>query len=775
MSTITFLEAVIDTLISLGQFNQNDQVIPVVILWPDAERQWESMVPLLRERLPLLTFDHTQYRPSERRGPAYWLRCMLARVLPDDCLADEVIPIIYLPGVSKTDLRAIEECPKPLQPLAELQHRGVLWTQRNGRDWTIASYLQNKEGGLSIAVGADNATKEAMLQALPKLALEPLARLRQVAPLKSPFFNELLNPDAVRRLLLWLDRPTEYPKHLSQAEWSSFCSLCQQKYGFHPEKDGVITAAQFLGAQKGQWPIVWERFLESPEAYPHIPDLLTQARPVQLSLFSEPSPYWPQDNQTRENLLRDQLTQLQEQVAATARVVIQKLEVEHGSRRAWVWAQLGQAPLALAMEHLTILAQVTDKTMSGNTVAELAQEYMTWGWKADSAVLAALATVTKADDIEAVKGAILPFYRPWLDAAASAMQKVIAQEPMRENTEAKLVAAANGTCVLFSDALRFDVAQRLTGLINHAGFTTAIDWQLAAFPTVTSTAKPAVSPVAGQLSGNQPGLTPTINQSGSLSNAIALRKLLQEAGWQPLQGDNLGDVKGRAWTEMGAIDQYGHQHGWKIAHHIDDELKALAERVEALLSFGWQTVIIVTDHGWLFLPNGLPKIELPQHLTTIRKGRCAVLKEGVNTDQQIIPWHWNQDVLIATAPGIGCYEAGKEYEHGGLSPQECIVPFITVTASKGGLERVEISAVKWRGLRCFITLHGSTTNIFVDILTKAGDAITSLAAIAKAPNADGTVSLVIPDEDREGEAALIVVLSEKGMVRAQKPTIIGEA
>ena len=56
-----------------------------------------------------------------------WLRCVIAGTLPESKLP-EGTPIIYLPGVSRADLRAVEECPRELQPLAELQYWGVLFT-----------------------------------------------------------------------------------------------------------------------------------------------------------------------------------------------------------------------------------------------------------------------------------------------------------------------------------------------------------------------------------------------------------------------------------------------------------------------------------------------------------------------------------------------------------------------------------------------------------------------------------------------------------------------
>ena len=35
-------------------------------------------------------------------------------------------------------------------------------------------------------------------------------------------------------------------------------------------------------------------------------------------------------------------------------------------------------------------------------------------------------------------------------------------------------------------------------------------------------------------------------------------------------------------------------------------------RVESLLAAGWREVRIVTDRGWLLLPGGLPKTDLPK-------------------------------------------------------------------------------------------------------------------------------------------------------------------
>ena len=111
-------------------------------------------------------------------------------------------------------------------------------------------------------------------------------------------------------------------------------------------------------------------------------------------------------------------------------------------------------------------------------------------------------------------------------------------------------------------------------------------------------------------------------------------------------------------------------------------MQALADRTAALLAADWKEVQIVTDHGWLLLPGGLPKEELPGYLAKIRWGRCAVPKPGSTLTVPQRTWHWSNTVWIALAPGISCFIAGKEYAHGSLSLQECLVPELKVRAAK---------------------------------------------------------------------------------------------
>jgi hypothetical protein len=187
---VTFLDALADALLRAASYNRRDQIAPAAVLWPDQEREWEMLIPRLRERLPILAYGH--YHPEERSGPAVWMRCMVARTLPEQQLPEEAIPIIYFPDISGRILRSHLHRPKELEVLTELQYRSVFWIQRDGRDWTLASFMQNKEEGLGIAIRDDTRTLKSMQQALIALAEQPLSKMRDEAPWRASDFDALL-------------------------------------------------------------------------------------------------------------------------------------------------------------------------------------------------------------------------------------------------------------------------------------------------------------------------------------------------------------------------------------------------------------------------------------------------------------------------------------------------------------------------------------------------------------------------------------------------------
>jgi hypothetical protein len=97
---------------------------------------------------------------------------------------------------------------------------------------------------------------------------------------------------------------------------------------------------------------------------------------------------------------------------------------------------------------------------------------------------------------------------------------------------------------------------------------------------------------------------------------------------------------------------------------------------------------------------------------------------------------------------------------------------ITVTVKEDAEAAVKIEEVKWSRLRCYVQLDGASQEMEVDIRSKAGDPATSLVLEPRAPEADGSASLLVPDEEHEGTEAFVVVTVGDSL-RAQQLTIVG--
>jgi hypothetical protein len=529
--------------------------------------------------------------------------------------------------------------------------------------------------------------------------------------------------------------------------------------------------AELLGLRQNKWETVWQRFADGPGPYPHLPDRLRAARPKSTGLF-DLSESWPQDNEQMEQEVRQVLLSIVSVPADEAHACLAQLEERHGPRRGWAWAKLGRAPLAFALQHLAALAEAA-KPLAGASVGALAEVYTCGGWQADAAVLAALAAVKAADDVTPVREVNRTIYQPWLRDGAERFQQLapeVLEHPKRKPGRKE---PGKGTCILFADGLRYDVGQKLRAALGQRGFAAEAGWHWSALPPVTPTAKPALSPVADLLAGTADGegFCPALADADKKLTNELFHQLLEGRGYQILKGDATGDPTGLAWTECGQIDRTGHDQGWILARRIEDEVQTLADRTAALLAAGWKEVHIVTDHGWLLLPGGLPKEELPGYLAQDRWGRCAVPRPGSTVAVPQRTWHWSNKIWIALAPGISCFVAGKDYAHGSLSLQECLVPELKVRGARPA-PAASIKSAKWVRMRFKIEVEGNAAGLLADLRTKLADAASSLVT-PKPVAADGTVSLIVEDDRVLGTAAFLVLLTGAGQVLAKQSTTVG--
>ena len=522
---------------------------------------------------------------------------------------------------------------------------------------------------------------------------------------------------------------------------------------------------------------MWQRFVEAPRTYKGIAALLHQTNFAGGRLPFDGSRL-PQENDRSEAELRSALEAAGglSHLDASARVLA--LEREHGVRREWVWAALDESPLADTLLPLSRLAALVQVPSAGNSFDSLVAWYATDGWRADRAAIDSLALVEAPAVRSLVASVVRALYEPWLDSTARTLQGHVDREAVILGSPLSKSDAPGETCVLFADGLRFDLGVMLQEKLQARDLLVQLDTRLAPVPTVTATAKPLACPASDAMAGDSVAddFTPVLASTRQPATVARLRDEMRRRGIDVMDGDDVHAPSGThavGWSERGQVDELGHKLGVDLARHIDDELDILVDRIVALLECGWSRVRVVTDHGWLLMPGGLPKVALPASLTASKWARCATVRGESQPDVPVHAWHWNPEVRIACPPGIGSFFAGAEYAHGGVSLQECVIPELTVERG-AEVARATIIETQWRGMRLRVRATASVPGLRVDLRTNAKQAGTSLVASAKELDGRGEASLVVSDDKHEGAAAVVVVLDRGNNILDRKPTTVGE-
>jgi len=752
------------------RFNPSLESAPVAVLWTDDRRDWEGVLPQLKSALPEL-FSLGDYKPQERTGPGAWLR-MVADGQAGG-LAAGLVPLIYLPGVAnsslRTDLRTVKDDPQ-WAPMAELQYRGIFWRQDNCKDWTLRAFFESKRSGLGIACKGDQATLAALKTALPKLLTRSLVTL-QGRTIDLAFLDEVLNPNPADDVLHWLCEPEQLRLDKGDA-WPSFVASTRQRYGVDLDQGAHQAAAVVLQASESDAAFaLWDKFAHRPE---DLPDLYAVFKAVSPPDLISSAQRYPRENAADEAALSKAFMALAQMDSAQAATQIIALEAQHAARRGTAWARLGHAPLSLVLEPLVVMARAVLQTTVGGSVSHQAATWAAEGWRVDAAALQALALAQSSEQMAAIEPALMAIYRPWLQRSALAFQERIAADgyPARVDD-----GVPNGTVVLFVDGLRLDLARQLEQALTQTGLSVDLQHRLTSVPSVTSSGKVWCSPAypAAQTTASADGFEPLIRlgDSDGTYTAERLRRAMVADGFVMLDPDAPGIATGeRAWAEFAdAIDSDGHHKGLQLAQELPRHVAKLAKTVERLLSAGWARVRVVTDHGWLLLPGGLPKVELDPKLLESKWARCAVVKDAaVSVDAMTLPWSYGPTVRIALAPGIGAFRAGQVYDHGGLSLQECVVPMVDVMSNQPVKARVAIKAVTWNTRKTICTVEAVGADGLTMTLERLGNSVaTSDEAIAS-----GKGRLVLDEVDELLNEAVSLVLRRDGQKVAEEQLKFGE-
>ncbi len=752
---MTPFDLLVEALHDAGRYDPAVRARPEAILWCDPDSSFAPLAPMLRARLPQF-YTLGSYDPDTRTGPAFAFRMATAQAEA----ADQAPPILWLPGVARDLLRDAEACPEHLESMAWLVVSGNLFGHVNGKDWSLRAFLTAERGPLRLDIADGGETKEALGLAAPHLFTRSVESLKGVR-FDADRLHALSAPDLDLDMLEWIEG--RLTPEAAPARFKAFALRAVKELGFDPRKRSRDEAARLLAGREGGWSGVWGRFeAGAGDGYRDVVERLDLAEPPG-GLFDHADYTYPVANARAETRLRSDLLSLSNLDPAAAAVRLLELEAEHSPRRGTVWARRGDAPLACALEPLVIVADAP--AWPHHDADNLARHYAEHAASIDGAALIAMASAPAEADRSAVAAALRAVYLPWVDKGAHALQDIAATGVIPFGSIEPVPAEVDA--MVFVDGLRFDLAQRLMDRLAGQGAQAALDWRWSGFPTSTSSCKPLVSPVANLLTGiGGEGDVQPRTADGRIADHGALRRLMGDSGYVFDEAE-----AGKLWIEIGTFDEDGHKLGGRLAGQVGQGIDDAAQCILRLTRAG-RRVRVVTDHGWLLVPGGLPKATLGVGLTEPdeKRTRYARLKPGATTSHAQAPWSWNHDVRLAMAPGASSFYANYEYAHGGVSPQECVVPVIDVQPMMTR-RAVEITQAAWAGLRLRIQAAGAA-DMGVDLRTDGDDKDTSLLTSARSLDEDGRGSMVVSD-DHEGRKAVLVVLDDEGRVLARRTVTVG--
>lgn len=762
----TIGEAVAERLHVLARQAQDGVERPTCLLIPDPDNVWVLAASSLIERgVPLLILG-SEYAPDKKTGSAAWIRTEI------DTDTEHRAWVVVLPGVQPSQLESMGATPHT-KLLVDLRYRGTLLVTSNRLHVRLDDFLRDSQFGLGLDLRDDQVTREALQSGIKQVFAAPLDEFENRA-FGATKLGSLVVKNPTAKLLDWMNAPAAAQQRYEAVdEWKSFVGLCNKSYEFDPVTEGELVAAGMLAQGKREWSQVWDSFCDKAAKLPGVVDALGK-----VPTTSDTPPHaLPAENRRLEHELGTALSELQNAGAADAQQRILELESQHGERRDWIWRELKQSSLAVALGHLTRIASAP------KPAGDIDSWWISEGWRVDDAALRALAACAGDDDRACVIAALRALYLPWLDDTARRLQQVVEKDTSLGGLP-PIVDIDPGTCVVFVDGLRGDLAYRLEAQLGDA-VQADLEWRFAPLPSITSTGKPAIVPTKLEL--EPASKFDLVFTDGGKVDAPSIRKRLAAGGWvivdpfapEPTMGTE------RGWCELvkASIDDLGHDVGDRFAECVPAQIRDIAAAVHRLIAAGWTRVRIVTDHGFLFLPGGFPKTEIAQHLTEARKPRCARLNDGVPSQPIERRWAWARDERVSFPPGVSVYEGSSGYEHGGISLQECIVPTLTVIGTTNTRPQDTSISVTWKHYRCIVSAPGlaataDSGTVTVDLRLQPKDAASSVAVKATQLDEDGDAKLTF-DDDRIGTQQpedvdlWLVLVDELGTLLAQHQTKVG--
>lgn len=743
------LDALVNQFVQRFQHEKRAQVC----LWFDDRREFVRMLPAFREHLrakPHPPFRFLEYDEEQRRGQI-WLKYEIRRALDAASPADRK-HLRFVAYVPLTEDRL--EWPgvdggAPLDLLAEYRLAGVLW-RVGGKRPTLFSFL--RQAGVSLPEGpseqrrlyedgADSLLAKYVAKFIDRPAvfwnttLTPeVAQSRLVGDADQTILDIAVDPDGTWKGLR--DKGLDY----------EFLGMVRERYGFEAPhaspgdwvRELVATLAlteTFLGYHEPHDFPLGDRLPPVP-VRPHHVQLLqrwlrdTESRAawdrwvqevetkVDLSAWARARPGlsfgFPHLVRRRWDEVRDAFEKAAPKASATAeffdrhREMIAK-EAEFGKAShvligAWALLRdLGSFILACAdgetrVGKLTTATDLARAYVEATPAVEL--QHVRIRYRAEEQNLPAAIQVADrayADYANALNTRFFPRLMAGGTASIPGLPEVTAR------IEDRVWHAKGRRAVVIVDALRYDFALAIKESLREQDV--AVEPVVAMLPTVTAIGMTALLPLSGarvgfQMKGNS--LHPTVDgrDTSALSNRIAHLKSFGATCLEIGDAEAASDVPqgiGELLVIFGHddVDHIGHGEAQTLIRHMQLEVDRLTRLIRKVHRWGYSTVHVVTDHGFVLLDEARLPEEVPcdKDWCHVRKERFAMVPATADLPVATFPFRWDANVKVAVPPGLAFFRAEKSFSHGGAALQEIVIPHLTSTSRASSEKRMGVEVV----------------------------------------------------------------------------------
>jgi len=427
----------------------------------------------------------------------------------------------------------------------------------------------------------------------------------------------------------------------------------------------------------------------------------------------------------------------------------------------------------------------------GASAGEMLQWYASQGWRVDRAHRRFEALLTDLHKFGSMENSIRELrraYEAWLEKLLEAFTRAVEgsglEGPIAKQTRVfkEYVQRSEGKVAYFLvDALRYELGQELAESLKGEQREVEISAAVATPPTITPVGMAALLP------GAERGLSVTLSPEGGLEvfvDNVSIRSVQDRLNLVRAWEGQIADFSLNQLFDFGEnelrerigparlvivrsqeIDQAFESDHTAAAWRYLGEIRELLDRAVARLSAaGVEQFVIAVDHGFVILsrPLGAERtIDHPGGQGEMHR-RCWVGRGGsVSASTLRIPLAelevaGDLDLVVPRGLAIFAAPGARRFLHGGLSPQELLIPVITV--------RVRSAATPMaKNIVAAIASHRITTGVFSASLSLSPDLFTTdLKVRIVAQNRSGQeVARIVAGEGYDERSGVVTLLSRK--------------